>query len=164
MPLNTRFNHQAMVVSGTGANNVVTYFNGTKDLSLTADATTSNASIYFQNDTGSDPSSCYISEIKIYNAILTADEIRREMLTIGPFRKLGLNSYLPCLGSYDAGIDHSGYGRNFTVGGTYTSQADFLRAYRNGPLQVRMPDRWLMGSPPAAKPKGPVVTSRPDLP
>lgn len=142
MPLNTRFNHQCLQIVGTGASGVLTYFNGQLDQTLTADATATNAAVYFQNDTGSDPANCFISEIKIYNAILTPAEIQREMRTRGPFRRKDLNSYMPCRTVGDAGVDHSGHDFGFTVTGTYTQAGDALRmrsTFRRAPVHLMSP-------------------------
>lgn len=58
--------------------------------------------------------------VKIYDAILTAQEILRESYYYTPQRYTNLNSWFPGLDLNSDNVDFSGNGRNLTVGGSPT--------------------------------------------
>lgn len=133
MPLNT-WHHQTMQCTGTGVGNLLTYFDGVADITGTADATTSNATMEFCDDPGADPASCSVCEIKVWDRILTPGEIAIEMRTIGPVSLARLNGYYPCTSVADCRLDYSGNANHLTVAGTFASVSSNPRAVRPMPL------------------------------
>jgi hypothetical protein len=108
----------AMTCSGTGAGALLIYGEGVLNQTLTADAVVTAASIYVGNDQGSDACNCRVAGIKVYSAVLTADEIKAEMRVYMPVRTANLLSWHPML----LHTDVSQYGATWTVGGTLATE------------------------------------------
>lgn len=127
MPLNT-WHHQTLQVIGTGASQVLAYFDGVLDQTGAASATPTNAAVYISDDTGADPSSVSVGEFKMWDGILTQAEIWREMRCRAPQRLRGLLSYMPLRDKGWVAIDQGPLkGNLWTPSGTYVSGPHDMR-------------------------------------
>jgi len=112
--------HLALTCAGTGAGQLLTYQNGTLDITFDgfADVDAVHMELGDRIDGGND-SNLALSDIKIYDAVLTAAEIRNEMRTKVPRRFANLNGWYPCYaGATERLKDYSGAGNNWTANGT----------------------------------------------
>lgn len=74
----------------------------------------------FLNDDGyaSNATSARYAHLKVWDAVLTTDELLSEMYSAFPVRYANLNVYCPLWNVGSDEIDYSGNARNLTVGGT----------------------------------------------
>lgn len=113
--------HLAMTVNGAGGGTLLSYVNGVQDISSSTIGGLTLATIYFGNDVDGDwLNGCYAA-IKVYDAVLTADEIKQEMKTYLPVRVTNLNWFWPGILHTDTS-DYGGNGRNATVNGTLATE------------------------------------------
>lgn len=82
--------------------------------------------------------------IKIWNAVLTVDEIKNEMRSVMPVRYADLYGWWPMLDTASDEVEFSGRGRNWTVAGTPTNGNHAPVSWWN-----RNPRRILTPPPPA---------------
>ena len=114
------------------------YVNGVLDITHTGSAGTPNrmefgglTTLNLQRTDGR------FSAIKRWDAILKAGEMRVQR----PVRTTNLGGWYPCLDATDAATDYSGLGRNFTIGGTLTTEASPPVAWQQGrSRRVYVPD------------------------
>lgn len=94
--------------------------------------------------------------VKIYDAILSEDEILQEMAQHEPVRSENLNCWLPMVDDTAANCakDYSGFGRHFTTAGTLTVEDGPPIPWRQG--LVRLAFDLLAASPEFARPDGDV--------
>ncbi len=110
--------------SGTGAGNNVAYYalpNATGLTSASAVGTSFTPSgMYLGNDGFNEPFNGCIANVKIWDAVLTADELFAEMHAAVPLRKANLHLWTPMHRSSvaDSALDLSGAAKNWTVNGT----------------------------------------------
>jgi len=113
--------HATMTYNGTTA---LAYLNAVQDISI-ANGTAPQGAIYVGNDDeiGDDQwLNGRWAAIKLWSAVLNAAEIANEMRQYLPIRTANLNTFSPCLAASGAGIDYSGNGFNWSIGGTLTTE------------------------------------------
>jgi len=110
--------HLAQTVAGTGTNQMIGYLNGVQELTTTSAGTVTASTLYAGNSAGGDPFNGRMAAIKIYGAVLTADEIRLEMRSYLPVRFANLLSWHPML----THTDTAQYGTAWTAAGTLTTE------------------------------------------
>jgi Concanavalin A-like lectin/glucanases superfamily len=110
--------HFALTVAGTGANQMLIYRDGVVEQTLTAITGVPTTSLFVGSTQGGDPMNGRVAAIKVWNAVLTADEIRTEMRQYQPQRTLNLLSWHPML----LHTDLAQYGATWTAGGTLTTE------------------------------------------
>ncbi len=110
--------HLAVVKSGTA---YTAYLNGTSDITATGNAPTS-ARLDVMNDQWVEQLNGRMCAVKIYEAALTQAEILNEMRSYRPKRTANLYGWWPMLSAGDGAVDYSGNGRDWTVGGTLTTE------------------------------------------
>lgn len=115
--------HVAMRVNGTGASAVEVYLNGTLDFTANGNGAATASAIWFANDDASSSEwfNGAVAAWKVWDAVLSADEIRIEARQIAPVRFAGLNGFYPLFSITDDEVDYSTLGRTLTVGGTFSS-------------------------------------------
>ena len=129
--------HLAMTVAGTGAGQLLGYMNGVLN------CTGNGASI-----TGSTLQCCSgpaggtqewyngrMAALKVYGAVLTADELKAEMRSYLPVRTANLNTWSPLLASGDVG-NYANTGA-WTVGGTLATEDGPPIAWSVAPQRIR---------------------------
>jgi len=115
--------HVAMTVAGTGASQFLLYLDGMLDITKNGDVDVASQVMRFGASTlGGSPSDSmkgYFAACKAWSAVLTADEILKEMRHIQPQRTSNLFCWIPCMDADTAaGTDYSGNGNDFTINGT----------------------------------------------
>jgi Concanavalin A-like lectin/glucanases superfamily len=110
--------HAAMTVSGTGANQQIAYLNGVQQITGTAASGFTAVALIVGTTAGGDPLNGRGAALKVYGAVLTADEIRTEMATYLPTRLANLLSWHPML----LHTDTAQYGTTWTAAGTLTTE------------------------------------------
>ena len=103
------------------------YLNGVLDITDTTDVGARSANTRMElgaMGTGNgDPFTGRAYAVKVWTTNLTAAEILQEMRTITPQRLANLHLWTPLLaGASERLIDYSGFGRNWTEGGTLTDE------------------------------------------
>jgi len=112
------WNHYALTCAGTGANLLKGYYNSVNEITTTAAAAITSTRIIVGDDAGGDPMNARIAAIKIWNAVLTQQEIQTEMRCYQPVRVANLLSWHPML----LHTDVAQYGTTWTVGGTLATE------------------------------------------
>lgn len=112
--------HIALTCAGTGTNQFLAYLNGVAEITRTATAVSTAGRLMVGDDQGGDPFNGRVAAVKIYSAVLTADEIKQEMRSYMPVRTANLNTWSPLLVSTDVG-NYANTGA-WTVGGTLTTE------------------------------------------
>lgn len=96
-----RWYHIAITKNGTsGGGNFLLYLNGVQDISHTPAGITS-ARMWLGTDLGNEWTDCNMAAIKIWNRVLTAAEIVKEMPYVLPVDWAGLNSAYPLPNGWD---------------------------------------------------------------
>ena len=94
------------------------YLNGNLEISTTGMSTKNRLAINLAYAaTGFNNDNVHIDGLKIWQAVLTPQEIRNEIHSIKPKRWQDLWTWLPCNNGATLGSDYSGDGRNFTQNG-----------------------------------------------
>lgn len=146
--------HVALTVAGTGAGQCLGYVNGVQELSVSGATGPTAATMYVGNTAGSDLFNGRVTAVKVYSAVLTADEIKQEMRSIMPVRTANLNTWSPLLTQTDV-ANYGGAAGAWTVGGTLTTE--------NGPpvaWSLRPQHRRLQPAVGVTLPRVPVVVSQ----
>jgi len=119
--------------AGTGANQVNASWSGinsstvvTAAVTMTTPATVTNVYVGSDGPINQDFLNGRISNLKIWDAVLTANELVTERYSYQPKRWANLNSWYPILApaAANVGLDLSGNGRNLTTGGTLAVEAN----------------------------------------
>lgn len=113
--------HLALTCAGSGIGQLLAYANGVLDVTTNGSASATNAKAYLATDDAGNTMDCRLAAVKIYSAVLTADEIKQEMRCYMPVRTANLHSWLPLLAHTDT-ANYAGTGA-WTVGGTLTTEA-----------------------------------------
>ena len=114
------WNHIALTSDGT---NHLSYLNGILDATLVQDVSAVTPSkLWIGNNHSSEWLSGRIAGVKIYSAVLDANEVALERWSISPRRRANLNTWLPMNAAVLASnyIDYSGNGYNVTATGSPT--------------------------------------------
>lgn len=90
--------HLAATVSGTSGANFLVYLNGTLDISANA-RSVSPTKIWLGNDAASEFLNGSLAAVKIWDAVLTAQEILQEKQQYLPCRTANLNRFYPLINS-----------------------------------------------------------------
>lgn len=109
--------HLAITVAGSGAGQCIGYLNGVQEISTAAVASLTATTHYVGDSAGGDPLTGRVGAVKIYNGVLTADQIKQEMRSYMPVNTTNLVSWHPLF----AHTDVSQYGATYTVNGTVTT-------------------------------------------
>lgn len=110
--------HITQTVAGTGANQMIGYLNGVQELTTTSAASFTATTLFVGHTAGDDTLNGRVAAVKIYGAVLTAEEIKAEMRTYLPLRLTNLLSWHPLL----LHTDTAQYGTTWTTGGTLTTE------------------------------------------
>ena len=124
--------HLCFTRSGTGASSLLGYRNGSLTITTSGGSGPTNARLWLGNNADSDYWNGDLCAFKVWDAILTAEEIKREVRQIQPVRFTNLNSYLPLINDSPT-TNYSG-GGNFTSGGTLVKTS-------NPPVPLRAKSR-----------------------
>lgn len=125
--LTSRWHHLAMTVAGTGAGQFLGYVNGRVDVVADGSTVPTNTRIIignFVSGAGGAGLNCRVAAVKIYAAVLTAQEIEREAKCFVPIRTANINAFYPMIDPdvADNDQDESGQGNHLTQGGTLTTE------------------------------------------
>jgi hypothetical protein len=110
--------HLALTCAGTGANLLLSYVNGVLDETRTGHASVPATTLQFGTTLGSDTMDGRLAALKVYGAVLTANEIAQEMRAYTPVRVANLLTWHPML----LHTDLSQYGATFTATGTLSTE------------------------------------------
>lgn len=121
------WNHLAMTHNGT---NVVGYLNGVSNITNPNNPANAINTIQIGNSFLSEWLNGSIAAVKIYDAVLTADGIRREMRQHVPDRWANINGWYRLRSTADDERDFGPNGRNLTVGGSPSTTDDPLIPWR----------------------------------
>jgi len=110
--------HGTLTCAGTGANQLISYLDGVQSSTATAMGSITAARIMCGQSVGDDAFNGRIAAIKIYGAVLTADEIKAEMRAYVPVKTEGLLSWHPML----LHTDLAQYGATWTATGTLATE------------------------------------------
>lgn len=117
------WNHMALVVEGTGAGQVKVYLNGVLDITGDGNAALTAARLVLCNNHNLEFINGRAAAVKVWDAALTADEIKQEVRCIRPVRLASLNSGFPMFpGSGERVRDYSGLGRDLVEAGTLVDE------------------------------------------
>ena len=120
--------HLCMTRAGTAAGELLGYRNGTQTISGTAASGPTNARLWLGNNADSDNWNGDVCAFKVWDAILTAEQIKREVRQIQPVRFTNLNSYLPLINDSPT--------KNYSGGGDFTSGGTLVKT-SNAPVPLR---------------------------
>lgn len=109
--------HIAITVAGTGAGQTLVYLNGVQEISTQAGTGFTAAKHLVGDSAGGDPVTGRVAAIKLYNGVLTADQIKEEMRCYAPVNLTNLLSWHPLFNHTDTGQ----YGTAYTIAGTVTT-------------------------------------------
>lgn len=115
----------AISCSGTGATAFAGYYAHAGNSFTTATTTGQSftpTGLYLGNDGFDEYCDVILGPVKVFDAVLTSDELYAEMYRISPARFANLNFWTPLWSSSDVN-DYSGNGRNLTSAGTLTSES-----------------------------------------
>jgi len=129
--------HVAMTVAGTGANQLKGYLNGVLDATGNGSAGITAAQLQILGDAAGEWFNGKCAAVKIYNAVLTVDEIALEMRQYLPFRTANLNRFIPGIDSTT--LDYSGSANNLTAGGTLAFEDGPPIPWRRGRARIFIP-------------------------
>lgn len=124
-PSNGDWFYFALVCNGTTTNATTGYYiklDGT--VYTAAQSTTSaftEAVVYLGSDSYDEWNNLSFAHVKIWDAVLTQAELQQEMWSIVPQRYTNLHLWTPLFSHTDL-VDYSGNGRNWTGGGTLTTE------------------------------------------
>lgn len=81
------------------------------------------AALWVGKFSGGEQSNCHFDGVRIWNRILTTDELKAEYRTLAPAKKrrISIYSYVDVRSVAAVGKDRSGLGNNWTVGGTFVA-------------------------------------------
>lgn len=112
--------HLAFVRNGSAH---TLYLNGVSDQTLSAAGTFTAANMLMASNSVNYVNG-RMAAIKIWDAALTQDEVRREMYTIRPMRRANINLWAPGFpGTTERVNDYSGNGRDWTAVGALADEA-----------------------------------------
>jgi hypothetical protein len=116
------WNHLALVVAGTGANQMQIFLNGVLDITMSGSTGPPAQTILLSSSPSGQWLNGRLAAVKIYDAVLTAADISQEMRTYQPVRLDNLNSWYPMSDLTLAGnsTDFGGGGLSLTSTGTPT--------------------------------------------
>lgn len=114
------WNHLAIVHGGSGANNLRGYLNGVLDCQVAGNGTAYDT-LRIGEGLGGEDFNGRLAALKMYDAVLTAEEILTESRQYVPVRWTNLNAWYP-LWSVNDVADYSANARAWTVGGTFTTE------------------------------------------
>lgn len=150
--------HLAMTVAGTGAGQLLGYMNGV--LNCTGNgASITGSTLQCCNGPAGGTQEWYngrMAAVKVYSAVLTANEIANEMRQYLPVRTANLNCWSPLLLSTDV-KDFSGAGATWTVGGTLATEDGPPIPWSRIPLRQR---RSMVAAAEVITPREPLVISQ----
>lgn len=87
--------HIAMSCSGTGVGNLLAYQNGVQDVSHAGNANVVNDEIRLGYNVGGDAANLRVAAVKVYQRVLSANEILLESKQYCPVSTVGLTHWLP---------------------------------------------------------------------
>ena len=121
LSINTWY-HVAITVNGTGSTAGTAYLDGVQQVQHAGNASlTPDTMVYGNNGaSGIYRFNGRLASVKVYDAVLTADEILQEMRSHLPYRTDNLNCWTSCVDNVasTADNDYSGNGNNWTPAGT----------------------------------------------
>lgn len=135
-PMAGHWQHLALTVAGTGANQCLGYINGRLDMTLSGVVGVGDAIISVGNNFDSEWVGASFANLEIYSRALSAAEIRARMWSPYPPRDKNLNGYYPLCGAQRT-RDYSGNGYPLTSQGTFADGPE--------PPDVWTPRRWIIG-------------------
>ena len=112
------------------------YINGVLEISTTAINTGSRLTIDLGRISSSLSDIVNFDGLKIWQAVLTPEEIRNEIHSIKPKRWQDLWAWLPCNNGAAIGADYSGNGRSFTQTGTVIETSPSSTAWGDSPIVI----------------------------
>jgi Concanavalin A-like lectin/glucanases superfamily len=114
------WNHLALVVAGTGANQMQIFLNGVLDITMSGSTGPSAQTLILSGSVSGQWLNGRLAAVKVYDAVLTAADIAQEMRTYQPIRLDNLNSWYPMSDLALAGnsTDFGGSGLALTPAGT----------------------------------------------
>ena len=112
------------------------YVNGVLDITTSAITSARTQTLVARVDIFGAVDPIDFDGIKIWQATLSAEEIRNELHSIKPKRWQNLWAWLPCNNRATIGADYSGNERSFTQNGTITESAASSLAWGDSPVFV----------------------------
>ncbi len=111
------WHHLTMVRKGNGTGDILFYLDGVLDITHTTGVLSTGA-LEIGDDNFTEQIDADVAAIKVWNAVLTADEILNEMQTFLPKRWTNLNCWTPGVRDTVDFLDYSGAGNDWTENGT----------------------------------------------
>jgi hypothetical protein len=116
----TTWTHIAMTVAGTGAGQFLCYKNGVLDATHAGNSSVPSQTLWYASN-GGEWLNGRLAAVKVWGAVLTANEILMEMKSYLPIRLANLNTWSPLLIATDV-TDYSGASAAWTIGGTLATE------------------------------------------
>jgi len=131
------WNHVALTVAGTGANQCIAYLNGVANITMAGYSGPVAQKLYVGTNPYTEWWNGRLAALKVWGAVLTVDEIVQEMRWYVPIRGANLNTWVPCVEpvANDNAKDFGGIAGDMTVAGTITVE--------DGPPIAWAPQPWL---------------------
>lgn len=105
------------------ATNLLAYVNGVLNITRAQDGTPpTNGKLWIGSNNDTEWFNGCFAAIKVYSATLTAAEIANEARQQLPIRTANLYAFMPSRNVGEQGVDYSGAGNTFTIGGTLATE------------------------------------------